>query len=458
MTLRGRRHLFGSTLALAAAWAGSATTAHAQEPPLQLIDRVVAVVGDTAILQSELQEFIFTLQTQGVRVPQEPSALKAFLREALEQKVNQVLLVIHAEKEGITVRDDEINEIVDDRIAQVMRQFRSQVEFEQALAGEGVTPAEYRLRLAQQVRADLLAQRYLQTKVSGLQPIPVGEEEIRQRFEAQKGGLGPKPATVTLKQVILAPQPSAEARLAAREEAEQALARARSGEDFARLAREYSDDPGSRDKGGELGWVRKGELLPEFEDALFAMRPGQISDIVETSFGYHIIKLEQIRGNERLARHILVRPEMTPADTARAHRLANEVAAAIEAGADVDSLIQLYGDPSERSSLTEYPQDRLPSEYRTALEGARVGDVIGPFLLPTPALGGGKWVVAKLTGLSPGGEWTFEDLRERLRVQIQQEKMLKKIVDDVREATYVELRLDALDTITEALLGQAVTR
>ncbi len=450
--------LLVAPLALALAWTARAPRARAQDVPLQLIDRIVAVVGDTAILQSELQEFVFTLQTQGVRVPKERSALKEFLKKVLDQKVNQVLLVINAEKEGISVKEDEINQIVDERIAQVRRQFRSPLEFEQALAREGLTPAEYRLRLADQVRSDLLAQRYLQTKVSGLQPIPVSEDEIRERFEAQKAALGPKPATVTIKQVIIAPHPSEEAKLAAREEAERALARARSGEDFARLAREYSDDPGTRDKGGELGWVRKGELLPQFEDALFSMRVGQISDIVETSFGYHIINLEQIRGDERRARHILIRPEMTPADTARAHRLADEVAAALRGGASIDSLIQLYGDPTERSSLTKFPEDRLPPEYRTALEGAKADDVIGPFLLPTPALGSGKWVVAKLLDRSPGGAWTLDDLRERLRMQIQQEKMLEKIMDDLREATYVQLRPDALDGIAEALLAQTVTR
>jgi peptidyl-prolyl cis-trans isomerase SurA len=436
----------------------AAGSAGAQEPPMQLVDRIVAVVGDTAILQSELQQFVFTLQAQGIRVPRDPDQLGPFLKEVLDQKVNQVLLVVHAEREGITVTDAEINEIVDDRIAQVRRQFPSQLEFEQALANEGVTPAEYRLRVTAEVRAELLSQRYLQMKVSQLQPIPVSEDEIGERFEAQKQSYGTKPATVTLKQIIITPEPSPDARLAAREKAEQALSRARAGEDFARLAREYSDDPASRQKGGELGWVRKGELVPRFEDALFRMRAGEISDIVESSFGYHIIKLDRIRGNERSARHILVQPEMTPEDTARTHRLAEEVAAALRAGADPDSLIRLYADPTERSSLTDFAQERLPAEYRTALEGAGAGDVVDPFLMAAPGVFGGKWIVAKVLAMNPGGEWRLDDVRETLRLQIQQERMLQKVVDDLREATYIELRLDAIDAMTEMFVGEAVTR
>jgi peptidyl-prolyl cis-trans isomerase SurA len=413
------------------------------QDPANLVDRIIAIVGDTAVLQSDLQEFVFRLQAQGVRVPEDPRQLEAFLRQALEQKVNEVLFVIHAERAGITVTEGELNEIVDERIAQVRRQFSSQLEFEQVLAREGVTPAEYRIRVGEQVRAEMLANRYLQTQVAGMQPVPVSEDEIRAQYEAQKQALGTRPATVTLKQVVISAESSGDARLLAEEEAARALSRANAGEDFARLAREYSDDPGTRDRGGDLGWVRKGDLVKEFEDALYAMDVGDVSGIVETPFGFHIIKLERIRGDERSARHILIRPEMSDEDTAAAHQTAGDVARMLEAGAEIDSLIARYGDPNERSSLTSFAQDRLPPEYRQALQGAQVGDIVGPFQLSIPGMPG-KWIVAKLSALEAGGEWTLDDVRESIRQQIQQERMLRRVVDDLRESTYIEMRFEGL--------------
>lgn len=443
-----RRLLIGSLwLTSAIGLLASTVRPAAAQDPSQMIDRIVAVVGDTAILQSELQELVFRLQAQGVQIPDDPQQLDAFLKQTLDTKINEVLLVIHAEREGITISDGEVSDLVDDQIASVQRNFRSQIEFEQALASEGITSAEFRIRITEQTRSQLLAQRFLQSKMGTLQPVPVSEEEILAQFEMQKASLGPKPATVTLKQVVLTPKPSEESRRAAQEEAEQALGRARAGEDFAQLASQYSDDPGSKDNGGQLGWVSQGDLVSEFGDALFSMRVGDISDVVETTFGYHIIKLERVRGNERSARHILIAPDMTPEDTARAHRLADEVAAALISGADIDSLNRLYGDPTERASLTSFPQDRLPEGYLAAIQGASAGEIVGPFSMEVPGITGGKWIVVDLISLSPAGEWTLDDVRDSLRQQLEQDKMIQRVVQDLREKTYIDVRFEGQPTI-----------
>lgn len=418
-------------------------TGSAAQSPSELVDRIVAVVGDTAILQSELQDFLFQMQARGVRLPEDPDERSAFIREALDQKVNEALLLLHAGREGITVLEADINAEVDRRIAQVRSRFSSEIEFQQALSQMGTTPTEYRLRLTDQVRAELIARQYLQQRVSQMQPIPVSEEEIRERFDRQKASLGTKPAQVTVKQVIITPEPSEDALLLAREVAAEALSRARAGEDFARLVREYSDDAGTRERGGELGWVRRGQLLPEFEDALYRLRVGAISDPVKTAVGFHIIKLERVRGNERFARHILIRPEITDEDLERSEALAWEVAEALRTGADPDSLIGLYADPSERPTLTNYPQEQLPPPYREAIEGAEPSDVLDPFQLDAPGVpGGGKWAVVRVDDVSAGGEWTFEDVREGIRQQIEQERLLEKAVSDLRESTYIDIRLE----------------
>jgi peptidyl-prolyl cis-trans isomerase SurA len=421
--------------------------AQAQRPS-ELVDGIVAVVDDTAVLISELQEYVFNLQiNEGMSIPEDPQERKALYRQALEQKVNEVILYVHAKRQDITVPERNVEERVDERIGLIKRQYNSELEYQQALASIGMTEAEFRIQLTEQARTALISRDFLQQTVSQAQPIPVSDEEIRDVFEAQKRSLGPKPAMITLKQVIIAPQPSEEARLAAEEEAERALSRARTGEDFGKLAREYSDDPASREEGGDLGWVQRGQLLPEFEEALFAMRPGQISDIVKTSVGLHIIKLERVRGNERLARHILIQPELSDADIARAQELAARVAAEIRAGVDIDSLINVYHDPVQPSSLTDIPRDRLqPPEFAAALEGAGEGDIVGPIRVSAGSIGP-RFAVVEVTDTTAAGEWMLDDWRERIRQQVEQNKMIERAVEKLRESTYVDVREEMLDAL-----------
>lgn len=415
--------------------------------PSELVDGIVAVVDDTAVLFSELQRYVYQLQiNEGMQVPEDPRQRRAFFQEALEQKVNEVLLYVHAQREGVTVPQAQVEEAVDQRIAQIKRQFSSELEFQQALAAQGMTEAEFRIQITEQARTAITSRTYLETKVSQIQPVPVSDQEIRNAFEAQRRALGPKPATVTLKQVIVKPRSTEEARSATEQTAREALSRARSGEDFARLAREYSVDA-SRADGGNLGWVQRGNLLPEFEEALFAMRPGQVSDIVETSVGLHIIKLERVRGNERLARHILLRPEITDDDISRARELAEEIASALREGGEIDSLIDRYHNPSEASSLTEFAIDRLPASYRAAIEGATAGDVVGPIELAAPGPLPVQFAVVEIVNRSAGGEWQLDDLRDQFRQRIQENKMIERVVQGLRESTYIDVREEMVDAL-----------
>ncbi len=442
----------GLAVAVAVILAAPRTATPQTEP--ELVDRVVAIVGDTAVLQSELQEHLFRIQAQGGRLPTDRDGMRTLARQVLQQKINEVLIVLSARAQGVTITESEVNAVVDERLATVKRQFPTEIAFQQALAQAGMTSAEFRLQLADQSRAELMTQRYLGQSVSELQPVPVTEEEVRERFEAQRGSLGPKPATISLLQIIFTPSATIDAELTAKTKTEQVLSRARSGEDFGELAREYSEDAGTKANGGELGWLRKGQLLPEFEQALFEMTPGEITGPVETAVGYHIIKLDRVRGAERLGSHILIRPDITQEDVSQLEQLADSVAVALRRGADLDSLVLMYHDKNEQEALTRFAQDRLPPEYRTALQSAKPGDVVGPFEVPAPGLPFGKTAVVKVVAISPGGDWIFDDVRDQFYRQVQEDKMLEQVIDKLRASTYIESREDTVDEMADALMKQ----
>jgi peptidyl-prolyl cis-trans isomerase SurA len=430
------------------AWAGFPTGAAlvaaalaTQVPPDSLVpvDRVVAVVGDTVILESEIQEQALQLQAMGARIPQDPTERERFLRDLLEQRIDDLVLLLHARKEGITVSDAEVTDAVDDRLARIRRRFPSETEFLRALQATGRTLAEFRLQLTQQVRNELLIQRYLQANQHRFPTVAVGEEEIRAFFEQQKPALGPKPPTISFVQIVVRPEPSDSAKAAARAEADRALAELRAGADFAVVARRYSDDAATRDEGGDLGWFRRGQMVRAFEEAAFALRPGELSGIVETPFGYHILRVDRVRGAERRARHILIRPELTERDLERATALADSLATLLRAGADPAELAARFGDPEEEAEVTGLPRDRLPPEYAAALADAGPGDVVGPFAVTVGHTT--KQVVVRVTGVQPGGEWTLDDLRDQIHAQLQQQKRIEGFVKRLRERTYIEVRV-----------------
>ena len=419
----------------------AAALAPASQDSLVRVDRIAAVVGDTIILESELEEQILELRARGVSVPEEPAEREAFRRELLERRIDDVVLLLRARAEGITVSDAAVNETVDEQLAQIRRRFPGEMEFLRALEATGLTLTEFRLQLTEQARSQLMIQQYLQANQGRLSPEPVSESEIRRLFEQQKPSLGPKPPTVSFVQLVLRPQPSDSVRAAARAEAEQVLAELRAGGDFTVLARRHSDDTSTREDGGDLGWFRRGMMVGPFEEAVYGLRPNQVSGIVETMFGFHIIRVDRVRGSERRARHILIRPEITERDLARTAALADSLAALVRDGsATIPELAARHGDPEEQAEIRGFPRDRLPADYAGALSDAQPGDLIGPFGIRAPNEMP-KWVVLRITDVQPGGEWTLDDLRENIRAQLQQQRMLEKFVQSLREKVYLDIRI-----------------
>lgn len=406
----------------------------------ELVDRVVAVVGDTALLLSDVQAELQQLQASGQPVPSDPAGQEALFRQVLESRVNDLVLINAARNAGIVVLDAEVAEQVEQDVQQVQERFGSEAAFTAALAESGLTPEAYRQTLTQQKRDQLLTQRFIQGRLGSAPRPTVTDAEIQRFFETQRESLPPRPASVSFEQVILAAEPSDSARAAARAEAEQVLRELAEGTEFEVLARRYSDDPGSRESGGDLGWFRQGRMVPEFENAVYALRPGQTSSIVETDFGYHIIRLEKARGPERQARHILIRPEVTDADQARARTRADSVAVAIRGGAPVAELAERFDTPRAERQVERIPLDRLPPVYATALEGAQAGQIIGPFEMEGGPNETGL-IVLRLTDRGEAGPATLADVRDRIEERLQEQQMLEQIVQELRQGTYVNVQI-----------------
>ena len=429
--------------------ASSATVARAQTlDPSDVVDRVIAVVGDSAVLQTQVLEAIRRLQIEDPDLPtQNDPGFDEFFREVLDSSVDQLIVLQAAAKDSlIQVDEAQVDRQISERIDGLALQFGGQPALQVALQAEGWTLGEYREFLRSDARQTQIIQLYFQSRLRDARPVEVTEEALVARFQQASARLGQRPRLLTFRQVVLRPAPGDSAKAVARAEAEALLERVRAGEDFAALATEASDDVGTAPLGGDLGWFRRGQMVPEFEEAAFGIPVGAVSRIVETDFGYHIIKVERVRGRSEVqARHILKIAATTPADVERARALGVDIARRAQAGESMIALFDEYSDPLAPDSLTiAFDQlGDLPPAY-AALSAVGGGEVVGPleYTAESGEADDVRFAVVKVLDVREAGAYTLDDLRTQIAGQIQQELQRERILEELRAQTFVEIRME----------------
>jgi peptidyl-prolyl cis-trans isomerase SurA len=408
-----------------------------------VVDRVVAVVGNRPVLASQVDEEVFSRQSQGQPLPTDPDSLKAIRKQIVTSIVNEELLVQQAQRDtAIKVTDQEIADGVEQQVRKVRGNFSSEVDYKNELKKAGfLTPEEYRRWLTDQQRRAAFQNRLIDKlrQEGKLKPVSPTEQEMRTYFNEQKGALGNRPATLSFRQIVIAPRPAAAAKERTRAQADSIVLELRRGADFATAAKRFSQDPGSKDQGGSLNWFRRGVMVPEFERVAFSQRPGVVSDPVESPFGYHIIQVERVQPGEVQARHILLIPEIDSIHVDSARALADSVRALVLRGASFDSLQRVLHDPSAEKQADNVPVDKVPEAYAKAFGDADSGSVAPVFVLP----GAGtreQFVVAQIIGRRPPGDIRYEDVRDRIRDQLGQQLAIQRYIERLRSATYVEVR------------------
>ena len=410
-----------------------------------VVDRVVAVVGNRPVLASQVDEELFSRQAQGADLPTAPEQLDAVRREVVSSIVDEELLVQQAARDtAIQVTDQEVADGVEQQVRKVRGNFTSEVDYRNELKKAGFqTPEEYRRWLTDQQRRAALQNRLIDGLRSAgkLKPVAPTEQEMRKFFDQQKGSLGSRPATISFRQIVVSPKPTAAAKARARAQADSIVLALRGGADFATAARRFSQDPGSREQGGSLNWFRRGVMVPEFERVAFALKPGVVSDPVASPFGFHIIQVERTQPAEVHARHILLTPAIDSANVASARSLATRLAGLVAKGAPFDSLQRIYHDPSggEREAAN-VPADKLPEAYAKAIANADSGAVV-PLFTVKGAGERDQFVVLQVTGRRSQGEIRYEDVKDRIRQQLGQELAIRRYIDQLRKSTYVEMRI-----------------
>ncbi len=247
-------------------------------------DQTVAVVNGVTLTESDLQRIINELLPATFYHQTITSEKKAELRKkAIDELIKRELYYQEAKRVGIKVDKSEINQ----GLESIKKRFKSKKEYKDALKQAGITEDD----LKKDIERNLLIQKFYQKEV--IEKSKVSDEYLKDYYEKNKKDFL-RPEAVHIRHILIKIEPTAteEQKKEKKRQAKEILSRARQGEDFGMLAYNYSADDW-RVKGGDLGLIHRGRLLPELEEVAFKLKPGEISDLIETIYGFHIIRLEE---------------------------------------------------------------------------------------------------------------------------------------------------------------------
>jgi len=344
-----------------------------------VIDEPLAVVADRLILRSEWQAQVSLFAMQTKRDANDPHVRDSLGPVILERMINDELILIQAQRDTtISVKPEEIDQALAEHIQSLRDQFADEDEFQKELAREGLTERDLRVRYRREARNQLMKQKLVQRKLG---EVAVSNGEVRDFYKQYKDSLPVQPEGVKLAHILLPIEPSPATVDSARARLTRVLKEINDGLDFAAAAKRYSEDPVA-ENGGDLGWFGKGEMVPTFEAAAFALTAGQISGVVKTRYGFHIIQCLEKSGDRIHARHILLILNPTATDSVAVLARADSITQAARGGADYCQLASTYSQDQESQKncgeLGWYPVEEMFPEFKIALAKSAIGDIVGP--------------------------------------------------------------------------------
>ena len=306
----------------------------------QSIDKIEAVLGDEIILTSEIESQYLQYLSQGHTKSNEIRC------QIVEDLLFQKLLVNQAKLDSLVVSNDEVEDEVNKRLSYFETQLGSVQKVEDYF---GKSKVNIKLELGKVIKDQFMAQK-MQTKLTS--SLKVTPAEVKESYALLSDAEIPTmPTQVEVAQIVIKPEITDDQKDNIREKLNNFRDRVYNGEDFKMLATLYSDDPGSAVKGGELGFVNRGDLVPEFERAAFRLKEGEISNVVESQFGYHIVQLIERRGEQINVRHILIKTKVTATALHAAKLKMDNIAKEInEETITFDQAVSEYSDDENKSN------------------------------------------------------------------------------------------------------------
>jgi peptidyl-prolyl cis-trans isomerase SurA len=353
------------------------------------LDKIAAVVGSSIVLQSDIELQYAQYLVSG----QQPNPnIKCVI---LQNQLTQKLLAQQAVIDSVQVKDEEVDAEVDRRMRSFIQRAGSQDRLEQFL---GRSVIQYKDELRPDIKESLVAQR-MRSKIT--EKVNTTPQDVKKYFETlSKDSLPSYNKEIEVGEIVFSPKLNKEEKEFYKQKAEELRARVKKGEDFATLARLYSQDPGSAPEGGDLGFFDRTAMVKEFTANAFKLKAGEISPVFETENGFHFLQVIERRGEQVHARHILIIPATTQASLDRAKTTADSVYTAMMAikKFDFSSAAAFYSDDKEtkfnggmmlnadnvQTRSTYIPTDKLDPQVALVTDTMKIGTISKPNYLMMP--------------------------------------------------------------------------
>ncbi len=408
-----------------------------------VVDKIVAVVGEEIILKSDIENAFLQEQGRGLI-----SSSSDFKSELLEQQLIQKLLMAQAQIDSISVSEEEVENALSGQIDYFISNIGSQERLEKYF---GKSLQEIKDDMRSPMREKLITEQMQQKIVEKIRTTP---SEIRNYFKKiPKDSLPDMPDRFELQQIVLQPNISDAEKERVREQLREFRDKILKGEEsFNTLAVFYSEDKESAIRGGELGYYSRNSLDPAFAEAAFNLKPGKISKIVESEFGFHIIQLIDRQGDKINVRHILLQPKVSEEekeealqrlDTIRQY-VANgkmtfeEAAYYFSSDKKTRNNGGLFADPL--TSEARIARADIPAEMAREVNRLKTGEISEPFVSWTQ--GKEEYKIVKVKAFYPKHKANLDDDWQNFELQLTREKQMEKLEKWIKEkqsTTYIHI-------------------
>ena len=350
-----------------------------------VIDQIAAVVGKNIILESDIETQYLSYRMQG-GIRGTASEMRCVI---LEDILYQKLMVSQAEVDSIEISSVQVEAELDRRLGMFINQFGSQEKLEEYY---DKTLIEIKQELHSIVKDQLIRQ---QVQSGIIATVTVTPSEIRSFYRSLPTDSIPLIKTeYVIAEIVKNPPINVEEKIRVKEQLLELRKRILQGESFSTLAILYSQDPGSAKKGGELGFYGRGQLYPEFEGVAYKLKEGEISNVVETEAGYHIIQMIERKGDYINVRHILLTPKVSPADLLKARNELDSIAELIRADSiSFEDAVEKFSDSDNKNSggllinrytgSTSFEAEQLDAQVSFTIEKMEVGEISDPVPMKT---------------------------------------------------------------------------
>jgi peptidyl-prolyl cis-trans isomerase SurA len=400
----------------------------------KVVDRIVAIVDNEIILESEYNLNVMRYAAKEKIDPQSPELRKI----VLEDMVNNHLILAQARLDSIVVTDEEVTQSTDEQIKALVQQYGSEEKLSQAA---NMPVSKMRFEFREDMKKRLLIEKIQQNMRAN---IRVSRREVEEFYNTYKDSLPPVPEEVELYHIFIIPKPSENLKNQTHSFAQKILDSIKSGSEFSLMAQRYSNHPSGK-IGGDLPLVKRGTFVKEFEEAAFALQIGQVSNVIESPLGFHIIKLVDRKGESILVKQILFKITKSQSDDSTAIEFLNSLRERVKKGEKFSDLAKKYSeDPNTKDFgglIGKLTLSELPEDFVKNIKNLKPGEISEPQ----------KYVFGNNYGYHiilvdkkiPAHKMMLESDMSRVEAMAKQNKLsqeYKKILDDVKKQIYWEIR------------------